>query len=123
VAASLIVAVAGFGLYKFLRTEDRPPVYRQQQEERLEALTVTAPRDSCTLRWTAGPEGTTYDLLIMDADLQPIDRARSLDRPEFTLAVEDLEPVPPGGAILWRVTAHLPDGRRAVSRTITTQLE
>lgn len=123
VAASIVIAVAGFGLYKFLRMEDRQPVYRQQQEVWLEALTSTAPRDSCTLRWVEGPEGTTYDLLIMDTDLQPIDRARSLDRPEFTLVVEDLEPVPPGGAILWRVTAHLPDGRRVVSRTFSTQLE
>lgn len=123
VAASIVFAVAGFSLFRYLKPDTEGPVYRQQQEEWLEAETATLPRESCILRWSAGPEGTTYDLLIMDEDLQPLDRARSLDRPEFNLEAADLETVAAGGNILWRVTAHLPDGRRVVSRTFTTQLE
>jgi len=125
-AASLVVAVVSVGVLWLREPADGPPVYRTQQGDLLEAVPPVSgalSRDSCVLRWTAGPEGTAYGLLVMDTNLRPLARAMWLQRPEYTVTPEDLASVPAGGSIQWRVTAHLPDGRRVVSRTFTTRLE
>jgi hypothetical protein len=125
-AASVVIAAVSVAVVWFREPAVEPPVYRTQQGDWLEAATPpdeALSRDACVLQWSAGPEGTAYDLLVMDADLRPLARARWLERPEYTVSAEDLASVPAGGSILWRVTAHLPDGRRIVSRTFTTRLE
>lgn len=126
VAASIVMVVISVGVLQIGEPEDREPVYREQVNDWLEEIMPADPalsRESCTLRWAPGPEGTVYDLLVMDDRLQPLTRARMLEVPEYTVATVDLESVQAGGNILWRVTAHLPDGRRAVSRTFTTRVE
>jgi hypothetical protein len=125
-AASVVIAVVSVVVLWFGEPVGEPPVYRTQQGEWLEAMVPPGrvlSRDSCVLRWAAGPEGTAYDLLVTGDDLQPLARAVWLERPEYAVTAGDLASVPAGGSILWRVTAHLPDGRRVVSRTFTTQLE
>lgn len=125
-AASILVAAVSVGVLWFREPPGERPVYRTQQGDWLRAVPPAGgalSRDSCVLRWTAGPEGTAYALLVTDDDLQPLARAAWLERPEYTVTAGDLVSVPAGGSILWRVTAHLPDGRRVVSRTFTTQLE
>jgi hypothetical protein len=124
-AASLLIAAVSVGVL-WLNEPEGPPVYRTQQGEWLEAVTPAdgaLSRASCVLRWTEGPEDTVYDLLVVDENLQPLARATRLERPEYEVPAADLASVPVGGSILWRVTAHLPDGRRVVSRTFTTRLE
>ena len=125
-AASLVIAVVSVGVLWLHEPGESPAVYRTQQGEWLESempADDALSRDSCVLRWSAGPEGTAYDLLVVDESLQPLARATRLERPEYEVPPADLASLPAGGSILWRVTAHLPDGRRVVSRTFTTRLE
>jgi hypothetical protein len=125
-AAAVIVLGAGLGTLHFLTRPEAPPEYRVQEDRWLESeleLGRPLPRDECVLRWTSGPEGTTYDLMLTTEDLDPVIEARGLGEPEYRVDPRELELVAPGDAILWRVTANLPDGRRVSSPTFTTQLE
>ena len=86
-------------------------------------LALGMPRIDRVLRWTAGPEGTTYGLRLTTEDLAPLVEVLRLEQPEYRVDPRVLEGIPQGDAVLWRVTAHLPDGRRVASRTFTTPLE
>jgi hypothetical protein len=126
-AAAVLVALVGMAAFHLLRPrETAPPVYREQEEAWLaSALPPGQPlaRTDGLLRWTAGPAGTTYDLQVTDADLEILATAWRLAQAEYRLYPEALEGVAPGAVIHWRVTAHLPDGRRAVSHTFVTIVE
>jgi len=124
--AAAAMVVIGLGTAALLhRGQPGPaPVYRQQQE----AVTVRAlpgtqelHRGACRLRWSGGPEGTRYDLTVTGKDLEILAVVRALTVPEYLLPREDI----PRSVhtILWRVTAHLPDGRLANSRTFTSTIE
>jgi hypothetical protein len=125
-AAAVIVLGLGLGTLHLLTRQELPPEYRTQEDRWLESELAPGqplPRDECVLRWTAGPEGTTYELRVTTEDLEPLARAGRLEWPEYRVDPGVLDGVPPGGALLWRVTAHLPDGSRISSRTFTTPLE
>lgn len=126
-AAAVLIAVAGMTTFHLLRPrEAAPPVYREQEEAWLASALPsgeTLVRTDGLLHWTAGPEGTTYDLQVTDADLEILATAWRLNQAEYRLDPEALAGLAPGAAIHWRVTAHLPDGRQTVSRTFITTME
>ena len=75
------------------------------------------------LRWTAGPEGTTYDLHVTDEDLEVLATARRIGEAEYLVDPEALAGLPPGEKVLWRVVAYLPDGGQVASRTFVTPVQ
>jgi hypothetical protein len=127
-AAAVVIAALGLAGYQlFLRGEaPAEPVYRLEEEtwltSKLPAEQALSPED-CVLRWAAGPEKTTYDLHVTDEDLEILAEAWRLSAPEYRVDPEALAGLSPGSSILWRVTAYLPDGRQASSRTFVTPVE
>lgn len=130
-AATLVLAALAAGLWWTVVTvPDEPPVYRAAGEAEIVSLLSEGEplrRNEAVLRWRLGqdgaPEGTTYDLVVSGEDLQPLAEADELGEPSYQVPTEALESLPPGAQILWRVEAHLPDGRSARSPTFTTPLE
>jgi hypothetical protein len=130
-AAALVLAALAAGLWWTVVTvPQEAPVYRAGGELEIRSLVPEGeplPRDAALLRWALGgdgaPEGTTYDLLVSGEDLQPLAEADELEEPSYRVPPAALEALPSGAEILWRVEAHLPDGRTARSPTFTTQLE
>ena len=125
-AAALVIGVVGLGIYF---VPDRPrsgPTYRADEGDWIRPAFPSdqlLPRGLCTLRWTLGPEGTTYDVVVTTQDLDPLARGWRLETPEFTVSAELLRDLPAAARIHWRVTAYLLDGRRVTSNTFTTLIE
>ncbi|NOZ80005.1 MAG: hypothetical protein GXP48_12670 [Acidobacteria bacterium] len=123
-AAATLVIGLGLGAGLLLHRESSaPPVYRQQRSAQTilaAPATMQLPRASCRLRWSAGPEGTRYDLLVTDENVTILATVKGLTSPDYLLPSEKI----PRRVrkILWRVTAHLPDQRTVVSDTFTTRI-
>ncbi len=119
IAASLVVGVAG--AYLALReVPTLPTTSREPARVEIRSLLVEhapLPRDSFTLVWSPGPEGTLYDVEVGTRDLVPIVRAFALEEPRFTVPSAELEAFAAGTEIAWRVQATLPDGRVVASIT------
>jgi hypothetical protein len=127
-AAALLVLALGLVGYQLVLRGEAPaePVYRVDEESWLVSelpADQALSREDCVLRWAAGPEGTTYDLQVTDEDLEVLAEAWRLSVPEYRLDPEALAGLSPGSSLLWRVTAYLPDGRQASSRTFVTPVE
>ncbi len=125
-AAAVVVVAVGLGVVFLSPEEERAPVYRAQEGQwLLSTVDLEKPlaRDRFVLRWTAGPEGTFYDVRVMSAKLEPVARAIGLDRPEYEVPGEALAEVESGSRILWQVTALLPDGQRVESETFFAVVE
>lgn len=125
-AAAVLLIAAGLGIGYFAPWRLSPPSFRAQPDEWLHsALPAGAcvSRRDCVLRWTAGPPGTRYDISLSTEDLDSLGGAAGLTSPQFRVDPANLKNLPAGARILWRVTAHIPDGRVISSRTFTTRLE
>jgi hypothetical protein len=125
-AAVLVLGLTGVWLYEPWRPGEPPASYRDPAPAWLVAglpADAVLAREACTLRWAAGPEGTTYDVVVTSEELRPLARTFGLDRPEHLVDAADLAPVAPGGKILWRVTAHLATGQDVVSATFIHVVE
>lgn len=124
-AAAAVLVGVGLGAGLFLRTDSPPvPVFRQQGDDAVispSPETARLSRTACNLRWTPGPEGTRYDLVISDGELKILATVKGLDEAEYTLPREKI----PVSAIelFWRVTAHLPDGTTVSSDTFTSSID
>lgn len=81
------------------------------------------PRSAAELRWTAGPEGTVYDVRVLDEQLLPVAEAVGLQVPYWTIPAERLEHLPMPTSLQWRVIAHTPEGRRLSSPTWPVRIE
>ncbi len=81
------------------------------------------PRRSLVLRWTPGPKGSRYDVLVATSALAPLFSARSLEFAELVVPERNLAGLPSGARLLWRVEAMLPEGGRAASATFVARLE
>ena len=81
------------------------------------------PRSAAELRWTAGPEGTVYDVRVLDEQLQPVAEAVGLEVPHWTIPAERLQQLPAPTSLQWRVTARTPEGRRLSSPTWAVRIE
>ena len=124
-AAAVVLVGVGLGAGLFLRNDpSSAPVFREQDQSSgilPSPGTGSLPRSACTLRWSAGPEGTRWDLIVSDANLEILDTVKDLEIPEYTLPPAT---IPPSTTeLLWRVTARLPDGRTTASPTFTTVVE
>lgn len=124
-AAAAILIGVGLSSGLFVRNEtSSSPVFRNQgdgAEITASPEALSLPRDACRLQWSSGPDGTLYDVVVSDGDLEILDTITGLTLPEHTLHEEKI----PASTLelFWRVTAHYPDGRRQSSPTFTTTLE
>jgi hypothetical protein len=112
-AAGLLVVVSG------VDSQDDWPVYREDAGPTLAtpAPELHAPRADLVLTWSGAPEGSSYDLVVTDASLGELAAAKGLREARFVLPAERFAGVPSGGAMLWRVEALAPDGKRIASPT------
>jgi hypothetical protein len=125
-AAAVLIVAVGLGV-QFLGPEvEVEPAYRVQESAWLllegedgEVL----PRESFVLRWSDGPQGSTYDIRVMTEDLNIVAEARMLELSQFQVPPEALEALPDGALIYWQVTAHLPDGRGIDSDSFLAVIE
>jgi hypothetical protein len=118
----MVLAVAGYLLRPGTPAD---PVYRQIDATGIRSLIderTPLARDRCVLRWSAGPEGTTYRLRISRDDLTLVTVADRLERAEYLVPAAILAPLPPGARLLWQVDAVMPDGSRASSATFFATL-
>jgi len=125
-AAAAAIVVAAAGLWIVLdREPSAPPTFRNQESRWLRSQVdgATLPRERFELRWTAGPEGTLYDLRVLREDLEELHRADGLEQAVHLVPPEALREISSGTRVLWQVTAHLPDGRTAVSGTFITTVK
>jgi len=124
-AAAVVTLVAGLGVV-MLRRGEPPVVMRAGEEVAIVSLVPEAaplPREACVLRWSETAGGARYTVRVGTEDLSPIALAENLDTTEYRVQAKDLEKIPPGSAIVWRVEAVLPDGRRIVSTGFRNRLE
>lgn len=127
VAASAAIAFVLIGLgVPDRRAERSSPVYRAREGEWLQSQVPGEdglPRSRCWLRWTAGPEGTTYQVRVTDERLELLARGRGLEDAEFLVPQEALGDLPSGAKIIWQVTARLPDGAIVDSPGFISRIE
>jgi hypothetical protein len=124
-AAAVVTLVGGFGVM-MLRRGAPPIVMRAGEEVAIASLvpeSAPLPREACVLKWSAPAGGARYTVRVGTEDLSPVALAVNLDRTEYKVEAKDLEKVPPGSAIVWRVEAVLPDGRRIASPGFRNRLE
>lgn len=125
-AAVLIIAVGGAYYFLAPRTGDRESTYRMQESESLRSLvdeTIPLPRNDFVLRWTAGPEGTLYDVIVTSETMEILARGSELDEPEFKVPEAALGAVESGSRVFWQVNARLPDGRQMESEAFVVRVE
>lgn len=125
-AAMIVLAVGTFALRQVSTTRPPEPVFRDWAGGSLVSEIpedTVFPREDMVLRWSGAPPGTVYDLRVTDDRFRPLHRAFGLEPTECRLPAEALSGVPPGGDILWSVTAHLADGRRWTSLTFRATVE
>ena len=124
-AAAAILIGVGLSTGLFLKNDPAStPVFRDQGNDYKILPSPEArslPRFACNLRWTTGPEGTRYDLIVTDGDLEILSTVKGLEEPEYTLPQEKLPA--PMDELFWRVTARLPDGGSVSSETFTTVID
>jgi len=125
-AAVLIIAVGGAYYLLSPRVVDRESAYRTQDNGSLHSLvdeTVPLPRNDFVLRWTAGPEGTLYDVIVTSETMEILARGLELDEPEYQVSATALDAVEPGSRVFWQVSARLPDGRHMESDAFIVLVE
>jgi hypothetical protein len=124
-AAAVVLIVAGIGVFQWPR--DRQPIVTRDGEETpvrsLVPEAASLPRAACVLRWSAPSAEARYTIRVGALDLTPIASARGLEKPEYQIPLKNLEKVPAGATILWRVEADLPDGRRVESPAFINKVE
>jgi len=132
--AAAAVAVLALGVGGVWWSTSRPgapgttkaPVYRQGTEQTIESLLQEdrpLPRDQAVLRWTPGPDGSTYDVLVSTEDLTAVADATGLTEARYRIPADALEDLPAGTELLWQVEAVTSDGRQLASPTFVARLE
>jgi len=82
----------------------------------------TLPREEPVLRWTAGPPGTLYDVMVLDGYETIVSEWR-LETPELTLEESAIAALAVGTLLQWQVIATVPGGSKVESATFEVQLE
>jgi hypothetical protein len=127
-AASVICAV-GLTAYlvipAIIPVTQQPPQYRDAAHPMAPVSLVTGSlaRDRFLLRWSAGPQGSTYLLRLTTIDLAPLLVQQDLTRAEFVAPSAALANVESGEQLLWQVEVRLPDGQRIASETYVVTVE
>jgi len=119
-AAALVLAASAL-----IWRADTPGLMRSGHPVPIRSLlaeTTPLPRDACRLRWSDVGGGARYSATVLSNDLRPLASADGLERPELVVPPAALQPVPPGGQIVWSVEVRWPDGRRLTSPTFVNRL-
>lgn len=123
-AAASVALVVGAGI--LAREVLAPaPVYRDLGGVAIESLVPeneTIPREELVLRWTPVEPGARYDVTVTTEDLRVVSTASDLEAPEHRVPGERLSEIPSGGRLYWQVTARLPGGEEARSRTFVAAI-
>jgi hypothetical protein len=123
-AASVILAV-GLTTYFVRQGHEEPPQYRDAAH-RLTPVSRTGDRlsrNSAVLRWSPGPEGSTYAVSLTTADLVPVLEKQDITSVELVVPAAMLEKIPSGEQLLWQVEVRLPTGQRIASQTYVVTLD
>lgn len=105
---------------------ERTPGFREGTRIDIRSLVPESdslPRARCVLRWSPGPEGTTYNLQVATEGLEKISEARGLTAAAYEVPPPALASLPSGAKLLWRVEAVAPDGARVTSATFVSRVE
>jgi len=124
-AAALVVLGASLAVVSRLRPQETSS-FRAGASSELRSLLNPdrpLPRASFRLRWTPGPVGSRYSVLVAHENLSPIARAQGLEVPEFTVEERLLADLPSGSRVVWRVSAEPPGAPALASPTFVTALE
>jgi hypothetical protein len=125
-AAAVLVVGVGTGLVLRWRGPSEEPPVRDQPTNAISSLLpeqATLPRQDFILRWSGGPDGARYDLVVSTVNLEVIADVRGLERSEYRLAPERLASLAAGTRLLWRVVAHMPDGSTLSSATAAVSVQ
>jgi hypothetical protein len=123
-AAGITVALAASVVLN--RQPERTSGFREGTRSDIRSLvpeSVALARDRCVLRWSPGPEGTTYNVQVATERLEKISEARGSKSATYQVPAQALGSLPSGAKLLWRVEAVAPDGTRATSATFVSRLE
>ncbi len=121
VAAAVLVIAVGTAMVLRWGGPSEKPELRDQPPDAIRPLVpedTALPRQDFRLRWSSGPDGARYDLVVTTVDLEVIADARGLDRPEYRVDPERLASLAAGTRLLWRVVAQMPDGSTQSSATV-----
>jgi len=123
-AASLLVAV-GVGLYVSMPGHEQQPQYRDVASPLAPKSLVDSklPRDRFLLKWSSGPEGSTYTVRLSTADLVPLLLKQDVTTAELLVPAETLASVTAGDPLLWQVEVRLPNGQRVESNTYAVTVD
>ena len=83
-AAGLVIAVGTAVVLRWGGPSEKPGL-RDQPPDAIRPLVpedTALPRQDFTLRWSSGPDGARYDLVVTTVDLEVIADVRELDRPD-----------------------------------------
>jgi hypothetical protein len=123
-AASVILAF-GVAAYFVMPGQEEGPQYRDAAHP-LAPVSQTGERlsrDRFVLRWSPGPEGSTYAVRLATTDLVPVLEKQDITSAELTAPRTTLEKVPTGEQLLWQVEVRLPNGQRIASPTYVVTLD
>ncbi len=125
-AAAALVAAVGAGVWLSRAPEPaNTPAFRGGEVPVVRSLVGddgALPREQFALRWSAGPEGSRYDVRVTTEALQVVAEAEGLTEPALVVPPTALSSLPAGSRLLWRVEVVAPDGERAASPTFVTRL-
>jgi hypothetical protein len=124
-AAVLSLALAGLTLRSYLGRPGVEELRTREESGPHSPLDESQPlrKSDATLRWTPGPVGASYSVVVTDESLQPVASTSGLDAPQYRIPREALDALPAGTRLVWQVETILPDGRRLPSLTFFARLE
>jgi hypothetical protein len=124
-AAAVALLAVTVGLMVPNRDRAGEDTMRNAGASRVEPIgpSATLPRDEFRLRWTAGPEGSRYEVRVTTEDLRLLANVTGLTQPEALIDPGVLREVPSGARVFWQVEVILPTGVRETSRTFDTRMQ
>lgn len=124
IAASVIL-VAGVATYIALPVRDEFPRYRDAAESLAPVSLVTGslPRDRFVLKWSPGPQGSTYSVRLSTADLALLFVQQNLASPELSVPASALTAVKSGDRLFWQVEVRLPNSQQVPSETYAVTMQ
>lgn len=121
-AAAVLSALMIFGPRMLQQRE--APVFRDAGRDAVRALSdSTLFRDKCVLRWSPGPAGSRYKLVVATESDGVIHKVLDLDEAQYVVPEAALRDVAAGESLSWRVTVVQPDGTERRSVTFSTRLD
>lgn len=124
-AAAVVTVGVGLVAVNRLRPQESPS-YRSGAGAELRSLLEQdrpLPRAAFRLKWTPGPAGSRYSVLVARENLAPIARAEGLATPEFLVEERFLADLPAGSRVIWRIRAVPPGSTALSSPTYVTTVE